>query len=541
MSKLESLDLSDNSLTVAFSKNWIPSFQLHSITLRSCKLGPAFPKWLQTQNNIIDLDISHNGISDIVPEWFWAKFSFLELSNVNLSYNNLKGTIPNFPVKNIPFSLTLTSNQFEGPIPTFMRGFVTLDLSINKFSDSLEFFCANGTVETLAQLDLSNNQLSGQIPDCWSHFKSLAYLDLSHNNFSGKVPTSMGSLLELQALLLRNNSLNEGIPFSLRHCTKLVMLDLAENRLSRPIPPWIGGEFQELQILSLGRNHLYGSLPLQLCSLKSIQLLDLSWNNLSGPIPKCFKNFISMAQKNSSRDYPDHVYDYKQGPESGTMSYELNEFLMWKGAEQLFKNNQLFLLKSIDLSNNHFSEEIPAELENLFGLVSLNLSRNNLTGKIPSNIGRLTSLEFLDLSRNQISGSIPSSLAQIDRLAMLDLSHNHLSGEIPIGTQLQSFDASKYEDNLDLCGKPLDKLCMEAEPPNEPKVKSHEDEHLLFTRGFYVSMAFGFVIGFWGIFGSILVNRSCRHAYFRILNNLVDSIYVMIAIKVAKYKRWLKH
>lgn len=94
-----------------------------------------------------------------------------------------------------------------------------LDLSNNKFSDSLLFFfCANGTVEILDQLILSNNQLSGSIPDCLSHFKSLAYLDLSHNKFAGKIPTSMGSPHELLALILRNNSLNEKIPISLRSC-----------------------------------------------------------------------------------------------------------------------------------------------------------------------------------------------------------------------------------------------------------------------------------------------------------------------------------
>ena len=94
--------------------------------------------------------------------------------------------------------------------------------------------------------------------------------------------------------------------------------------------------------------------------------------------------------------------------------------------------------------------------------------------KIPSNIGKLASLEFLDLSRNQLVGSIPTSLTQIDRLSMLDLSHNYLTGEIPISTQLQTFNSSSYEDNLDLCGLPLDKLCIKEELPN---VEDHENEY----------------------------------------------------------------
>ncbi|KAG5108911.1 hypothetical protein JHK84_045818 [Glycine max] len=210
---------------------------------------------------------------------------------------------------------------------------------------------------------------------------------------------------------------------------------------------------------------------------------------------------------------------------------------MWKGSEQMFKKNVLSLLKGIDLSSNHFSGEIPIEIESLFELVSLNLSRNNLTGKIPSNIGKLTSLDFLDLSRNQLVGSIPSSLTQIDRLSMLDLSHNNLSGEIPTGTQLQSFNASCYEDNLYLCGPPLKKLCIDGKPAQEPIVKLLEDEKLLFAREFYISMAIGFVTSFWGVFGSILIKRSWRHVYFKFLNNLSDNIYVKVAVFANKISK----
>ncbi|XP_027357238.1 receptor-like protein EIX2 [Abrus precatorius] len=534
MSKLNRLELSDNSLALAFTHNWVPPFHLSKIRLRSCKLGPAFPKWLQTQNNYKIIDISDAGISDIVPRWFWAKIASQEWMEMNISHNNLKGVVSNFPLKNPQNSLILASNQFEGPIPPFLRRSTFLDLSNNKFSNSLSFLCASGVADTLYSLDLSNNQLSGQIPDCWSQFESLVYLDLSHNNFSGKIPNSIGSLLQLQALLLRNNNLTEEIPFSLRNCTKLVMIDMAENGFSGLIPTWIGSTLQVLQILILARNQFFGSLPLQICYLKSIQLLDLSLNNFSGQIPKCFQNFTSMARKTPSKDHPNHLYFFNANYMRGNRSYDLNAILMWKGAEEMFTNYGLFLLKSIDLSSNNFSGEIPAEIEDLFALISLNLSRNNLRGEIPSNIGKLASLEFLDLSRNQFVGSIPWSLTQIDRLTMLDLSHNHLRGAIPTGTQLQSFNASSYEDNFDLCGAPLEKLCVEGEPPQEP---IQEKDDSLFTRGFYISMTFGFVIGFWGIFGSILIKRSWRHAYFKFLNNFIDSVYVMVAIKLIKYRR----
>ncbi|RHN57085.1 putative non-specific serine/threonine protein kinase [Medicago truncatula] len=265
----------------------------------------------------------------------------------------------------------------------------------------------------------------------------------------------MGSLLELKVLILRNNSLNGKLPLSLKNCTNLVMLDLGDNRFSGPIPYWLG---RQLQMLSLGRNRFSGILPQSLCSLTNVQLLDLSENNLSGQIFKCLNNFSAMSQKVFSTifKYSNLLYPVGFGKSVLYEGYDLVALLMWKGAARLFKNNKL-ILRSIDLSSNLLTGDIPEEIGNLIALVSLNLSSNNLTGEITSEIGRLTSLEFLDLSRNNFSGLIPPSLAQIYRLSMLNVSDNNLSGKIPISTQLQSFDASSYKGNVNLCGKPLDK------------------------------------------------------------------------------------
>ncbi|XP_020220342.1 receptor-like protein EIX2 isoform X4 [Cajanus cajan] len=461
------------------------------------------PEFLGSLTNLISLDLSFCGFEGKIPTHFG---SLSHLKYLNLAGNfHLEASIIPPQLGNLSQlqHLDLRYNSFEGKIPSQL-----------------------GNLSKLQYLDLSYNSFEGNIPSQLGNLSNLQELYLGGNIYGGdvalkiydggKIPTSMGSLFDLQALLLRNNNLTNEIPFSLRNCTKLVMLDMAKNKLSSRIPAWIGSKLQELQILSLGMNHFYGSLPLEICYLRSIQLLDLSLNNLSGKIPTCIKNFTSMAQNTFSSDYEGHWYFVNTSNIKGNRSYDLNAFLMWKGSEQMFKTTELLLLKSIDLSSNHFSEEIPIEIENLFGLISLNLSRNNLTGKIPSNIGKLSSLEFLDLSRNQFVDSIPQSLTQIDRLAMLDLSHNHLTGEIPTGTQLQSFPASSFEDNLDLCGPPLEKSCIDhGEHVKGPKVEIDENENSLLSHEFYISMTFGFVISFWMVLGSILFKRSWSHAYFK--------------------------
>ncbi|KAI9098455.1 hypothetical protein K1719_025080 [Acacia pycnantha] len=212
--------------------------------------------------------------------------------------------------------------------------------------------------------------------------------------------------------------------------------------------------------------------------------------------------------------------------------------LMWKGQERIFRHD--ILVKGFDLLTNKLTGKIPPELGMLVKLmITLNFSRNELDGEIPSEIGRLTSLDSLDLSRNHLFGLIPSSFAQIHRLAMLDLSYNNLSGKIPTSTQLQSFDNSSYEGNLGLCGKPLEIKCLGDEQPKE-SVKFQENNDSILSRGFYWSMAFGFIFGFWGIFGPILFIRSWRHMYFKFLNNLIHAIYVMVLLNVTKCNRWFR-
>ncbi|KRH08742.1 hypothetical protein GLYMA_16G171100v4 [Glycine max] len=532
-SKLKKLYLSESSLSLKFVPSWVPPFQLESLGIRSCKLGPTFPSWLKTQSSLYMLDISDNGINDSVPDWFWNNLQNMRF--LNMSHNYIISAIPNISLKlpNRP-PILLNSNQFEGKIPSFLLQASELMLSENNFSDLFSFLCDQSTASNLATLDVSRNQIKGQLPDCWKSVKQLLFLDLSSNKLSGKIPMSMGALVNMEALVLRNNGLMGELPSSLKNCSSLFMLDLSENMLSGPIPSWIGESMQQLIILNMRGNHLSGNLPIHLCYLNRIQLLDLSRNNLSRRIPSCLKNFTAMSEQSiNSSDTMSRIYWYNStyydiyGYFWG--GYTLDITWMWKGVEQGFKNPEL-KLKSIDLSSNHLTGEIPKEVGYLLGLVSLNLSRNNLSGEIPSRIGNLRSLESLDLSRNHISGRIPSSLSEIDYLQKLDLSHNSLSGRIPSGRHFETFEASSFEGNIDLCGEQLNKTCpgdgdQTTEEHQETAVKGDDS---VFYEGLYMSLGIGYFTGFWGLLGPLLLWPPWRIAYMRFLNRLTDYVYVCL-------------
>ncbi|KAJ6854868.1 hypothetical protein NC651_039739 [Populus alba x Populus x berolinensis] len=56
-------------------------------------------------------------------------------------------------------------------------------------------------------LDLSNNQLSGDVPDSIGGLKSLKLLSISLNKLSGRTPISFGDLESLESLDLSHNTL----------------------------------------------------------------------------------------------------------------------------------------------------------------------------------------------------------------------------------------------------------------------------------------------------------------------------------------------
>ncbi|XP_021832957.1 probable leucine-rich repeat receptor-like protein kinase At5g63930 [Prunus avium] len=360
----------------------------------------------------------------------------------------------------------------------------------------------------LCTLSLRNNKLSGEFPKAWSLLRNIMIVDVAYNNLSGNLPSSMGDSCSLFMLKMNNNNFEGEIPFSLQTCTSLRNIDLGNNRFTGEIPPWIGSTAFLVSTLRLRSNFLSGHIPQQLCNLGYLHILDLAHNSFSGTIPKCLKNLTSLRIFNNS------FYNIYIGYDEQTT--------VMRGRE-LQLNTSLVYVKSIDLSSNRFEGEIPQEICSLILLLNLNLSMNRLSGSIPTEIGNLSQLETLDLSLNHLSGRIPQSLSSLTFLSNLNLSYNNLSGEIPLGNQLQALpDSSIYEGNPFLCGFPLSIKCFEDgnSTPKDPKDNDNEDGNEKFW--FYVSMALGFIVGFWGVFGTLIVKKSWRYAYFRWFDEIKD-------------------
>ncbi|XP_040368243.1 receptor-like protein EIX2 isoform X2 [Rosa chinensis] len=496
LSRLQILELSGNRFSINLSSDWNPPFQLGLLGMSSCKVGPAFPKWILTQTNLTLLYLSNAGLSGSLPNKFWDLFS--GLSDLDLSMNQIHGKLLNLSLTSLSY-VNLSSNLFSGAVPSFSPMLGEMYLSNNRFSGPLSSLCATQS-PNLRSADISKNLLSGELPNCWMQFQELQVLNLGKNKLSGKIPSSLGNLQGIVILRLRDNNFSGELP-SLENCTRLSIVDLGNNNLSGKIPTWIGQSLPKLVILRLRSNEFSGIIPLSLCTLAAIHVLDLSHNNISGGLPHCFNN-ISQSANNHHIHYPSFT------------NVLVNSELMWKGIEREFGKN-LAGMRSIDMSSNCLMGEIPQSIANMTELKSLNLSRNYLTGKLPENFGNMKMLESLDLSRNQISGRIPS------------------------GTQLQGFNASAYMGNLGLCGPPLTPNCPPDGATQADDNKEYDNDGLI-SLGFFISAVLGFVIGFWMVCGSLLLKTSWRYAYFIFLDNAKDWIYVKTAVYKAKVQRRLQ-
>ncbi|GKV30349.1 hypothetical protein SLEP1_g39166 [Rubroshorea leprosula] len=539
LSKLRYLDMSFNHLSINFSCDWIPPFQLDYIILTSCKLGPKFPSWLKTQREFSYLDISSSGILDSIPKWFWNLSS--TAFHVNLSSNQIYGILSNLSTKfsgSFGIGIDLSKNKLEGPLPVFPHNLTSIILSENMFSGSISSLCTI-TGGKLSFVDVSNNQLFGKLPDCMTQWTSLVILNLANNHLFGKIPSSIGSMSLLESLSLQNNNFSGEIPSSLANCSALQFLDLSDNSFSGIIPAWIGERLSSLTFLLLRSNNFSGDIPLQLCWLRNIMLLDLSNNNLSGSIPWCLQNLTALAQKESSARDHSFADSYLKAGGYYSGSYADKSSVIWKGLERDYWNGNLKNLRIIDLSSNKLTGGIPVHVSILFELVQLNLSRNQLIGRIPADIGQMKQLESLDLSQNQLSGHLPWSMSQLNFLSTLNLSYNNFSGRIPLGAQIQTFDASAFVGNPSLCGLPLTPTCPGDEKskskPTDSGGKDNQEDRAEFWKSFKSGMELGAAIGFVGVV-AVKFDHPWKHICILFYNNLrvrlrnlKDCLYLLVA------------
>jgi Leucine-rich repeat (LRR) protein len=311
LKNLLSLDLSNNGLMGEIPGELAGLTRLTLFNLFMNQIHGPMPEYLADLPNLEVLQLFMNNLTGPVPARLGATG---HLRVLDISSNRLTGTIPNTlcPSDNLKV-LILLKNFLFGPIPeslgrclslvrvrlgqNYLNGSIPQGLIYLPNLNLLELqsnFLTGPLLENpspdqdqtqLAQLNLSNNLLSGPIPASIADLSSLQALLVTDNRLSGPIPGSISQLNNLVKLDLSGNELSGPIPPEIGNCTQLAYLDLSQNEFSGRIPPEIA-RIKILNYLNLSRNHLNESIPASIGAIRSLTSADFSFNDLSGPLPE---------------------------------------------------------------------------------------------------------------------------------------------------------------------------------------------------------------------------------------------------------------
>ena len=321
-----------------------------------------------------------------------------------LAHNNFSGDIPE-EICNLPLSpnwenegdkseFMVNNNQFCPPYPDCIEEYI--DIEEQEISNC---FMCDGTdenelelwgncyhTEYTTEINLSNNNLTGSIPQELENFSNLNFLNLSENNLTGQIPDF---ICEIDNYALINNYFCgpfldcldiEGIypQNNWSECEIYCNSEIESNLLG------FCYNIEQTTEINLSNQALEGNIPSEIGELINLEKLYLNDNNLTGSIPSEIGNLIFL--------------------------------------ERLY------------LNNNQITGPIPSEIEYLTNLERLYLNDNQLL-EIPYEIGNLLNLERLQLHNNQLFGFIPESMCDLnidfDSNSRFNISNNLLCPPYP--------------------------------------------------------------------------------------------------------------
>ena len=326
-------------------------------------------------------------------------------------------------------ALELSDNRLTGAVPDVLGSLTRLellDLSRNALAGGIP--AALGELAGLRRLHLGFNRLTGTIPSELGNLSNLEFLNLRWNEFRTPIPPELGNLNRLEVLNLEYALVTGQIPSALGNLANLTVLDLQDNfALTGPIPAALGN-LTSLEWLGLGGNRLEGAIPSVLGRLTNLRTLSLGNNLLSGGIPPELGDLSNLGVLGLHHNSLTGTIPPELGRLSDLYSLELHENALTGPIPASLRGTSLYWLLLYD---NELTDPIPSELGEIEHLRFLHLQNNALSGSIPSALGELENLKVLDLRNNALTGPIPATLGRLGNLEVLDLSDNELTGPIP--------------------------------------------------------------------------------------------------------------
>ncbi|KAG8367602.1 hypothetical protein BUALT_Bualt16G0089400 [Buddleja alternifolia] len=283
---LISMDLSNCGISGTLP-SWLQYINMTTLYLSKNSIEGPIPK---LSSSITYLDLSNNMINPL-PRNIGHMMPLLVY--FGLAKNFINGSIPNSlcKMKALIF-LDLSNNYLSDWIGKYLTDLKFLILRNNEFYGVIPSdFCQ---LSQLQVMDFAHNKLTENIPHCIGNFSSMVMKNISDNGtwsgenlgqvMKGVEQEFTASLVYVVNLDLSNNNLVGEIPSELTNLSGLIGLNLSHNHLEGKIPAKIG-DLRSLISLDLSSNNLFGTIPDSLSDLSFLSHLNLSHNNLPGRIP----------------------------------------------------------------------------------------------------------------------------------------------------------------------------------------------------------------------------------------------------------------
>ncbi|KAK8709486.1 hypothetical protein V6N13_060501 [Hibiscus sabdariffa] len=341
-----------------------------------------------------------------------------ELRSVSLQRNSLSGNIPSFGTLSNLQDLFLDSNGFSSITPNAFDGLSSIQrLSLSENPKLGPWTFPNvSKLTTIVELEVSNTNIYGTLPDIFGSLSSLQSIRASYNNMNGTLPASLGGSM-IQNLWLNNQNTGYGFTGTLAvlsNMTQLAQVWVHVNSFTGPIPDL--SKCTSLFDLQIRDNQLTGPVPKSLLNLSSLKNVSLDNNKLQGPFP-VFPNTVEKARLNGSNNFC-NTDGAPCDPQVSTLieiaggfGYPVLLSDSWDGNDvshmSFITSDSNKRVITVNLANKGLSGKISPAFGDLKSLKNLNLNDNNLTGEIPDNLTELASLQLLDVSDNDLSGDIP--------------------------------------------------------------------------------------------------------------------------------------
>ncbi|KAF3448081.1 hypothetical protein FNV43_RR08789 [Rhamnella rubrinervis] len=415
---LRILSISDNGLLEGSLPEFPTNSDLQFLDIRFTNFSGPLPKSIATLTQLVHLDSSHNQFVGPISSAHLE--SLLNLVSINLSNNAFNGNILS-SLFTLPLleGIDLSNNQFSSQILEFPNApssmLESIDLSSNKLQSPISIFLIYDLLLEILEnfpnlshqlelnyLDLSANQICGDIPNWIWNVGSFELLNLSHNHLmSIEEPYNIS---HHNGLDLSFNQLHGKIPILPPY---VYYVDLSSNSFTSSVPSEIGKNHRNTFYFSLSNNSLTGIIPDSICEAINLQLLDPSNNKLTGIIPTC------MLAKSVTIEVNRH-----NNKLSGPI---LDLFPVGCG------------LRTLDLSGNFLTKSIPKSLANCRQLEDLDLGNNQMLDTFPIFPKNISSLRVLSLRSHKFYGQVTctDSIGYWPMIEIVDIASNNFSGELP--------------------------------------------------------------------------------------------------------------